>query len=107
MNGKIYLDDERKCYFCGRTDEDGKDLFHVFSENVTQTDSFAFFDLCGVFEIKEYDIQLSDFIKMYSLERSAFTDLSPSMQESSITIFACPVCLSVLRQIGSCQGTVV
>jgi hypothetical protein len=107
MSDKIYVDNERKCYFCGRTDEDGKNLFYALNENLNQDDSAAFYELNSVFELKEYDIKLSDFIKMYSSERRIFTDLIPAMQKSYVTIFACPVCLSVLRKIDSCQGTVV
>ncbi|MEL4306443.1 hypothetical protein [Methanococcoides sp. LMO-2] len=108
MKEKIYLDNEKKCYFCGRTDEDGKNMFHALNKNLSDEDSVTFYDLSHAFEIKEYDVKLSNFIKERSSEMNAFTDLDWDTREDiALTIFACPVCLSVLRNIGECNGRVV
>jgi len=58
------------------------------------------------FRLREYKVQLNSFIKRF--EESKLSDLDfDCLHGNYITVFACPICLAVVRKVGDSQGTVV
>ena len=76
-----------------------KDLVNALKKLTDINESMTFNEL----HLQKYDVLLTSFMNRFSKGNLSELDLN----EKSITIFACPICLAVLRDIGKVSGIVV
>lgn len=100
MGKEIYLNNERKCYFCGRTDEIEKEMRRAFKEFTDIDESIVVKE----FRLREYKVQLNSFINHF--DKSELSDLD-CLYGNYIIVFACPICLAGLRKVSSLLGKTI